>query len=60
MTQFLMRTTAHQADQMIMISPLKTGLADDVTGRMRVGDEERLFKLTEKSVEFVTKGLIRN
>ena len=60
MTQFLMRTIADQADQVIMISPLKTGLADDVTGRIRIGDEERLFKLTEKSVEFVTKGSLRN
>ena len=60
MTEFFMRTIAHQVDQVIMISPLKTGWADDVTERIRIDDEERLSKLAEKKVEFDTKGLLRN
>ena len=60
-----MRTLAHMADCVVIIEPLKTGLANDVTGRIRRvtrdhADEENLFKLGEKSVELVLRGLIRN
>ena len=60
-----MRSLAHLADRVIMIEPLKTGLANDVTGRIRRitrngEEEEDLFKLGEKSAERVIRGLIRN
>merc|ERR1711935_47862 len=65
LSTFLMRSLAHLADRVIMIDPLKTGLANDVTGRIRRitrngEEEEDLFKLGEKSVERVIRGLIRN
>ena len=34
--EFLVRLLAHSADQTIMLQNLSTGLADDITGKMKV------------------------
>lgn len=64
--EFLVRIFAHQADQVIILQNLQTGLADDITGKLRIvrpKDEkyftnETLFKVNERNIELVTKGLI--
>jgi len=64
--EFLVRLLAHSADQTIMLQNLSTGLADDITGKMKVlrpkdrdfFTKETLFKLNERNAELITKGLI--
>ena len=85
--EFLVRIFAHQADQVIILQNLQTGLADDITGKLRIvrpkgrlhqisrpwvadwtlfatqKDEkyftnETLFKVNERNIDLVTKGLI--
>ena len=34
--EFLVRIFAHQADQVIILQNLQTGLADDITGKLRI------------------------
>ena len=63
--EFFVRRFAHEADQVIALQSLSTGLASDVTGKLTIynpagrGDRRHLlYKVAEKNVELVASGLL--
>ena len=62
--EFFVRAFCHSVEQVVSLDNLSTGLASDVSGKMTIYNPMEgkrcnvLFKVSEKAVELVSRGLL--